>query len=99
MSSSVRDTPVNAGQRTSAPDGTPLESEERPSVLLFMLRMGAFVLLGTPLVAFIWATINQVLELHFDGLRLLLTLPAIVLLVALLAWIGRAAGRWLGETG
>lgn len=78
---------------------TPAETESRPGLLGFMLRMGFFVVLGTPLVGYIWGTIHEVLALHVSPLRLALTVLAIVLLLGLVAWMHRSVRRWLGETG
>lgn len=55
------------------------------------------VLLGTPLAAYTWETLNALLSGIVDPLRLALTVPAVVLLAALLVgwarWIERMDAR------
>ncbi len=43
-----------------------------------LLLMAVCVLIGVPLVGYIWETINQALALRFDTTRLALTIPAVV---------------------
>ncbi|MGI9190037.1 MAG: hypothetical protein ACR2F9_07815 [Longimicrobiaceae bacterium] len=46
--------------------------------------MALFVLLGMPLVGYVWETLNRLLAGHFDPLRLAVSVPLLVLLVVLL---------------
>ena len=59
-----------------------------------MLRIGLFVLLGGPLVAFLWETLNQVLAGRFETLMLLGFLPAAILFWILLRSMARAVESW-----
>jgi hypothetical protein len=49
---------------------------------------------GTPLVAWIWESLNELLSGHVEPVRLLLTVPALVLLYALLRWLAKRLERF-----
>lgn len=51
------------------------------------------VLLGAPLIAFIWQTLNVLLSGTIEPRRLALSLPALVLLYLLLRFVGRFVRR------
>lgn len=59
-----------------------------------MLRIGLFVLLGSPLVGFLWETLNQVMAGRFEPLMLLGFLPAALLFWLLLRSMRRAVETW-----
>lgn len=59
-----------------------------------ILGIAAFVALGIPLVAYIWETVNRVLSGHFETRRVLLTLPAILLLLGVFRLLSRTLTRW-----
>lgn len=52
------------------------------------------VVVGTPLVAYVWATLNDLLSGHFHARQVLFTIPALVLLVLLLTVIARVVRRF-----
>ena len=56
--------------------------------------MTAFVLLGMPLVWYLWTAVNEILTGHVEGGRLLLAIPVLVLFLALLVLLSRAVRRW-----
>jgi len=78
---------------------TPAATGRRPSLGAFVLRIGLYVVLGAPLVGYLWQTVNEVLALHFDPIRLLVAVPVAALLAGLLVLLNRSITRWLGETG
>lgn len=53
-----------------------------------------FVILGAPLVWFLWEVLNGLLAGRFDGLSLLLAVPAGVLFAGLLVLVSRTVQRW-----
>lgn len=63
------------------------------------IAIAAFVVLGIPLLAYVWETFNRLFSGHLDTRRALITLPAIVLLVALLILLARTFSRLEGEQG
>ncbi len=67
----------------------------KPSVGGMMMRMGLVVLLGVPVVAYLWETLNQLLALHVNPTRLLISLPLLVVFVVWLRWLGRQTQRWM----
>jgi hypothetical protein len=60
--------------------------------------MLGFVLVGTPLVFYLWSVVNELLSGHVRGLRDLLALPVLGLFVVLLFVLGRAVSRWDGSS-
>jgi hypothetical protein len=56
-----------------------------------------FVLVGFPLVAYLWETLNQLMGGEVRPLRLLLTLPVVLLLTGVLRLLSRAVRRWEAE--
>jgi hypothetical protein len=67
------------------------------SAVRLLLGMLGFVLVGTPLVFYLWSTINDVLSGHV-GVRDLLALPVLGLFVVLLIILGRSVSRWNGAS-
>jgi hypothetical protein len=51
-------------------------------------------LLGAPLLAYIWETLNRLLSGQLELLRLALTVPAAVVFAVLLRLVGRTVERW-----
>lgn len=56
--------------------------------------MGLFVVLGFPLVWYLWGVLNQVLSGVFDGTRLLVAVPVAAAFAALLVAVARSVQRW-----
>ena len=63
------------------------------SVKLVVL-MAIYVVVGFPLVWYLWETVNQLLNAEFVGSRLLLSIPVLLLLLGLLILLGRSVQRW-----
>ena len=72
-----------------------MDAKDAPSFIGLVLRMGVFVLLGFPLVGYLWETISELLALEVNRTRLLISIPVAVLLVGLLIWLSRSVRRWL----
>lgn len=53
-----------------------------------------FVVLGMPLVWYLWTVVNELLTGHLDGQRLLLAVPVLALFLTLLVFLSRAVRRW-----
>ncbi|MBT8400434.1 MAG: hypothetical protein KJO98_08160 [Rhodothermia bacterium] len=54
------------------------------------LLMALIVLIGVPMVGYVWETINQLLALEFDVVRIGITIPVVVVLWIFLRFV---AGR------
>lgn len=61
-----------------------------------MGRMALFVVLGVPLVAFRWETLNVLLSGIVVGWRLLVAIPVLAVFGGLLVVLGRGVWRWYG---
>jgi len=64
-----------------------------------MASMALFVVIGTPLVYLIWKVINDLLTGHVVASRLLLAVPALVVLWLVLKAMARSIRRWEGRVG
>jgi hypothetical protein len=52
-----------------------------------------FTVLGIPLLAFLWETLNRLMAGHFDLVRIGLSVPILVLFAVLLRFMARATQR------
>lgn len=73
--------------------------DHRPGlrVARLLLPMALFVIVGTPLVAYVWETLNLLVAAQADVARLLITLPVAALLAGVLLLLARTISRWEGE--
>ena len=56
-----------------------------------------FVLVGFPLVGYLWETLNQLLAGVVDPARLVISVPVALVLVAVLVLLSRAVRGWEAE--
>lgn len=63
------------------------------SVRLFF-SMALHVILGIPLVAYLWETLNDLLALHPDPAGLLIAVPVLLAFAGLLWVLARRVSRW-----
>ncbi|GEM_PF-2008987 len=70
-------------------------SDERSSPYLktFVL-IAVFAAVGTPMVAYLWETLNQLMALHVDPVRLALSVPVLIVFIGLLILLARAVRRY-----
>ena len=61
------------------------------------LLMALFVLVGLPMVAYLWETINELLALKVDLVRIGISIPVLALLIGFLAIVGRRVNAWHSE--
>ncbi len=54
-------------------------------------------LLGGVLIAYLWETLNRVLSLHFDPVRVLISVPVLLVFLLLLRFIARRVEAWWEE--
>lgn len=65
----------------------------RASVGPVFLTLAATILIGVPLLAYVWETLNRVFAGHFDGRRIAITVPVGLVLIGVLIVAGRTLGR------
>jgi hypothetical protein len=58
--------------------------------------MMAYLIVGAPIVAYLWETLNEILSGYVDARRLLISLPLLVALIILLVLLARHGQRWEG---
>ena len=67
---------------------------QRLSAAALVARIAVAVVLGIPLLAVVWETLNELIAGHLNGRLLLLGAPAAVLLVVLWRFLAGAVQRW-----
>ena len=56
--------------------------------------MAVIVVIGLPMVAYLWETINELLALEFDPVRLAISVPLLAVFLGFLVVIGRRIVAW-----
>ncbi len=72
-------------------------ADKEPSLVRIVLLMAVFVLIGVPLVAYLWETFSELLALRFQPIRLLIAIPVLALFSGLLYVLSRQISRMLGK--
>lgn len=80
-----------AGTTGSPADGTGMSGLGMGGL---MALMGGFVVVGAPMVYYLWTTINELLAGHFDGSRVLISLVILLIFLGLLTILSRSVRRW-----
>ena len=66
--------------------------EKTPTPARHLGSLALFLVLGVPMVAYLWETVHQVLALHVDTTRLLISVPVLAAFVLLWRFISRRLG-------
>ena len=56
--------------------------------------MAIFVVVGGPMVFYLWSTVNDVLTGRFAPMRVLIALPVLLIFLGVLAILSRSVRRW-----
>ena len=75
------------GTMTTHPQASPGKS---------LALMALIVIVGFPMVAYLWETLNDVLALKFEPTRLLITAPVLLVFIGFLILVARHLQRWNG---
>jgi hypothetical protein len=62
-----------------------------------IIGIAVFVLVGSPMVGYLWETLNQLLAGEVHPGRLLVSLPLLVVLAGVLMLLSQFVRRWEGE--
>lgn len=71
----------------------PMTDESEPRIGKLFGLIALYAVLGIPLVAFLWETLNRVIAGNFDLVRIGLSVPIFALLLVLLRYMARATQR------
>ena len=71
-----------------------MKEPSRAPILKLLAWIVLFVILGTPLVAFLWETLNALLTGHFDALQIAISVPVLALFYGLLLILARFIEKW-----
>lgn len=64
-----------------------------------MLPILLLALVGGLFVAYLWETLNRLMSGHFDPVRLLISIPVLVVFAYLLRYTARQVDRWHDQPG
>lgn len=67
-----------------------------PDVALFV-EMALFVLVGSPMVTFLWWVLGDLLAFNADPLLVVLAIPVLVLFVGWLVLLARRIEQWTAQ--
>jgi hypothetical protein len=70
-----------------------MTEEASPGMGSLIVTITVFALIGTPLVAFLWETLNRMMAGWFDPVRIAISIPVGVLLYVLLKYLARRTQR------
>jgi ABC-type proline/glycine betaine transport system permease subunit len=70
-----------------------MTDESQPHMGRLFGLIALYTLLGAPLVAFLWETLNRLMAGHFDLVRIGISVPVFALFLLLLRFMARAAQR------
>ena len=60
-------------------------------------RVALFAIIGIPLAAFLWDTLNKLVAGDFSSVRLIVAVPALLLFALLIVILSREVWRWEGS--
>lgn len=66
----------------------------QPTMSRLVLSIGFFILIGFPLVAYLWETMNELFAGHVRPLQLLIAVPVGILFYLLLRFMARSVLSW-----
>lgn len=69
-----------------------MANRAQPSALKLAFAILALFIVGTPIVAYLWQTLNTLMAGHIEARRLLIAVPVFALLLLLLVVTARVAG-------
>jgi hypothetical protein len=69
----------------------------QPAIPRLTLAILAFALAGTPVVGYLWHTVNDLLAGQVRPVRLLIFVPVLVVFILLLRLLLRFVGEWEAE--
>lgn len=72
-------------------------ASQSPSTGRIAVGIALVTLLGVPLLAYVWETLNRLIAGHVEWGRLLISLPLAILLIGLWKFLGRRIESWEGE--
>ena len=75
-----------------------MPDERSSEALKTFLFIALFAAVGTPMVAYLWETLNQVMALKFDAVRVGISIPILLVFIGFLILLARAVRRYAPRT-
>ena len=72
-----------------------MEQNKQPSFVMIVAQMVLFVVIGIPMVAYLWEIINKALALSATPTQLLLGIPVLILFVGFVALLTSRIRKWI----
>ncbi|MEM8532327.1 MAG: hypothetical protein AAGF95_15895 [Chloroflexota bacterium] len=72
-----------------------MEHNKQPSFVMIVVQMVLFVIIGTPMVAYLWEIINKVLALSATPTQILFGIPVLILFVGFVAILTSRIRKWI----
>lgn len=72
-----------------------MEQNKQPSFVVIVAQMVLFVLIGTPMVAYLWEIINKTLALSVTPTELLFGIPVLILFVGFVVILTSRIRKWI----
>jgi hypothetical protein len=75
------------------------DSEAGPSTAVapIVARVALFSIIGIPLAAYLWDTLNRLVAGDFSSVRLIIAVPTLLLFILLILYLSREVWRWEGS--
>jgi len=70
-----------------------MSEDAQPRMGPLIGTIALFTVIGAPMVAFLWETLNRVMAGHFDPIRIGISVPLLVVFYFVLRWMGRVVER------
>jgi hypothetical protein len=82
-----------------APSAMVPDSEAGPSTAVapIVARVALFSIIGIPLAAYLWDTLNRLVAGDFSSVRLIIAVPTLLLFILLILYLSREVWRWEGS--
>ncbi|NOK62255.1 MAG: hypothetical protein GFH27_549327n85 [Chloroflexi bacterium AL-W] len=72
-----------------------MEKNKQPSFVAIVAQMVLFVVLGTPMVAYLWEIVNKMLSFSATPTQMLLGLPVLIVFIAFVTILTSRIRKWI----
>lgn len=72
-----------------------MEKNKQPSFVMIVVQMVLFVVIGTPMVAYLWEIVNKVLSLSATPTQILLGIPVLIVFLSFVAILTFRVRKWI----
>jgi hypothetical protein len=73
------------------------EAGPSPAVAPMVLRVALFAIIGIPLAAYLWDTLNHLVAGDLSSVRIIVAVPTLLVFILLILFLSREVWRWEGS--